>query len=290
MRVGEVVEFQVDQVVTRQDHMGGLARLGQWLSAEAAEDARRVQSNTVMNGIEEKLKLLKAQIDDPPWLTSDSTIGGWKTIYNTTKNALDKAKVNRANAIKSDDAFAKWLSPLNAAYSALAEGFSQAKDDGIINALKFTARQTAKTAVAAGKVLVSGGAGAATTKQPEQVKPAEPAKKEEPKKEAAKKEPAKKPAVSSSKQPIVQQKQEEQVVAEQSFMDKAMQYAKDNPAIVAGGGIVLLLGLYAIFSGGSSAPAAAAPEPAPVNGFGMWDMDEKPKRKKRRKSRRKSKK
>lgn len=275
MHVGDVMEYRVDQVVTRQDHMNGLGQgVSQAMSEAELEEARRAQSNAVLTGLEAQLEKLKNQIDDPPFLTRDSTIGGWKTIYATSKNALDKGRVNRATAIKSDAAFQKWLAALDAAYNALTEGFSQAKDSGLANALKFTARKSLKTVktVATNLTTPGGSAQPATPAAPPAATPPA-AKKEEPKKAAPKK------TVAVARQPVTE---EAPPPPEESFFDKAKKYAQENPAIAAGAAVVGVAALYFLFAGGSKpAPAPAVPMMPAMAGLG----EHTPKHKKRRKSR-----
>jgi hypothetical protein len=282
MHVGDVMEYPVDQVVTRQDHMGALGRLGQAVSAAQAEDARRVRSNEVLTGMEQKLAQLKAQIDDPPLFTFDSTIGGWKSIYNSGSTALNKARVTRGAAIKDDAAFKKWLTPLEAAYNALMEGFSQAKDDGLINAFKYTGIESLKTVSTVATNLTTPGGAAAQPAAAPAAKPTAPA----PTAPAAKKEEAKKPAAKKTVAVVRQPVKEEAPPPEESFFDKVKKYAQENPAIAAGAAVVGVAALYFLFAGGSKpAPAPAAPMMPAMAGLGEHTRKHK-KRRKSRKSKR----
>lgn len=123
----------------------GLRGLGQVMTPEQAENLRMAQAERVLQEADRLIVAMKKQIDSPPWGTPSSTMSGWRTAYNTANNVRDRLASSRFNAVKSNEQFKKWLDAGNALLALGLEVASQYDQNGLINALKYTAYQTAVT-------------------------------------------------------------------------------------------------------------------------------------------------
>lgn len=220
MRVGEVMEYAVDQVVTRQDHMDGLG-LGQYMPSTAK-----------VKPVQEQLLKLGYPIGQADGILGEKTIAAI-VITKRKINSFYKASKFAENGTVDDPNFVKELETGNKEFAATLEDKAKV--------------QTSMTPKGG-----RGGASTALAVKPTAAAPAATAPPAAVEKVADK--PAAKPAEPAAGQPVTSSG-----TSFKDYMNKVTEYVKANPAVAAGAGVVVLAGLYLLFKPKAAAPVEAAP-------------------------------
>lgn len=106
---------------------------------------RETQANAVIREAGSAITGMERQVRNPPVFTDSSVLAAWQTAVNSAKRGLERAQATKNEAIKTDAQFKKWLDAARAIVDLGKEVNSQAPSQGLLNALKFTAYETAST-------------------------------------------------------------------------------------------------------------------------------------------------
>lgn len=123
----------------------GLRGLGQAMTEPQAETLRLQQADSVIAQADQLITAMQRQVASPPLGTYASSISGWKTAVNTAVDVRARLNASKFAAAKSNEQFKKWLDAANALTSLGREVVKQYDQNGLINALRYTAYETVKT-------------------------------------------------------------------------------------------------------------------------------------------------